>query len=160
MSKNELPKIESKQIGKNLNVTIEGDPKLKTLTGSKEELTPVKELITSYKAKPTKKLLDAIQKALAPVTTKKVEEKKVAEAKIEKEKIAVKGKMQQAKKEVKKVAKGNNAKKRLVDEIKDRLKNGDTTQDEINELEALIKKQKESIKSAPASHGTRRSGEY
>jgi chromosome segregation ATPase len=159
MSKNQLPKIESKQIGKNLNVTIEGDTKLKTLTGSKEELSPVKDLITSYKAKPTKKLLDAIQKALTPVTTKKVEEKKAVEQKIEQEKVAVKGKLQQAKKETKRVTKGNNSKKRLVDEIKERLNSGNTTQDEINELEALIKKQKETIKSAPASSGPTRNRE-
>lgn len=89
-----------------------------------------------------------------PVATKA---KEVKEKKVEQ----VKAEIKSTKKKAKTVGKGDQNKKKLVTEIKERLEKGTVSQAEINELEVLIQRQKEKVvATVPTTTKSPRRGEY
>lgn len=135
-----------KQVGRNLNVVL-GNEKF-TRVGTSEELQVVKDLAKKYNEKPTKANLDALSKSLRPETTKK----EVEETKLKAEIKATKKKVEE---EVEQVKKKKTDIKAVVAEIDDKLM---STQ-ELDEMEAAIKRQREKIAPVARVNPVPRSGE-
>lgn len=93
-----------KQVGANLNVSIDGTPI--TLKGTKETLAPVIANLKKYKEKATPALLKEIKAALMPVST---EAKATKEKKVEAVKAKIKKTKNDAKTEKKAPAKATKA---------------------------------------------------
>lgn len=137
MSESKKPKVTAKKftakkVGK--TITAKFDGKTYTRQATPEEYANLAELHAKYKEKPTEKNAAALIKFLTPKTTakkeavvKKIVEKK-AEAEAPKEKI------------------------RLVNEVEQRLKDGNVTQEEINEMEKLIVKAKAIVEPKPTEY--------
>jgi hypothetical protein len=133
-----LPEItKAKQVGKNLNVIVAEESY--TITGSAEELAPVKEIIKTYKEKPTKSVFAKLIKLLTPKTT-------AVKEKIEKEETKVKSqiKVEKQKEKTSKKAISNAKPKKekidLVKELRSQKEDGILTDKETDALRALLAK--------------------
>ncbi len=142
MSKNKLPQISAKQVGKNLNVKVDdgtGSIEVFTLTGDKETLAPVKGKIAEYLTKPVAKLLTEIKKLLTPKTTKENEKKEKA---VTETKAAIK----KVKNEAKLAPKVKNIQKDSKT-IAEKIANNELTPEELADIEKAIQAKK--VASAP-----------
>lgn len=142
-----MSKVSVKKVGKTIIAVI--DRKTYSIIGTPELYKQVKELAEDVNlAKGGKKTVDRLIRLFTP---KKVEKQ-----------TATSKKIKEAKKEVKKEKKAVKEKVRLVDEVEARLKKGDVTQDEVNEMERLIEKAKKVLATAPtpSTSSYRRPGEH
>ena len=137
-----------KQVGRNLNVKI-GDEVL-TKVGTKEELAPIKEALVLHKEKPTVKNLKALKDLLKPKTVAKEKEREIAKANIKREKRVAK-KNVTVKQTVKK-------EESIIDQLSSKIKKGEISEKEIEELKKLVSSQAEQKKSEPVARVGRQSG--
>lgn len=135
----------AKQIGKNLNIVV-GEEKF-TRVGDKEELSAVKESINSYNTKPTKSNFEAMMKLIKPATAKKEEEEVQIKADIKATKKKVKEEETTKSKTIK-VAD-------VVKEIDEKL----MSNEELDEMEAAIKRQRAKKEPEAKTTSSPRSGE-
>ncbi len=131
-----MEQIKAKQVGLNMILVIEGTKYSKKCT--KEEIESIKNKVLLFNKKPNKTLQTTILGLIDK--TIKEKEKKVA---------AKKGVKKAIKKEVKKVSKSKvkkESKADLVTEVEVEFKAGNFSKEEIERLEALLKKKKEALK--------------
>ena len=149
-AKFEVKEVKMVQVGQNLNVTIAGEKF--TVKGDKETLTPIKDKVKAYIAKPTKALFDAMTKALKPETTKVAEEAEALKSRIK----ATKNKVKEAEKETSK------PKKVKVADVVSQIDEKEFSDKELADMEAAIQrvKAKKQTQAAPAPQARRRGGEY
>lgn len=141
--------ITYKQVGRNLNVNIDGE--VITKVGSKEDLAPIKEALAIYKEKPLAKNLKAIKDLLKPVTVKKEKEIETAKAELKKAKRVAKNT-----KKVK-VEKDDD----IISQLEYKIKSGEASEDELNKLRALLDEGTKAKQAIPTpSVGTRKRGEW
>lgn len=139
--------VNFKQVGRNLNVTINGE--VFTKTGAKEELTPLKELAKLAMEKPTKANVDKLVRGLRPKTEKKLKDQEAIKAEIKKEKRAVKSAP----------TKEKLTKTSSFEELKNKLKTTKVSDAEKKELLALLQVE-EAKPVAKPQETTRRRGEW
>lgn len=124
-----------KQVGRNLNVNIDGETFTKV--GTKDELAPIKEALKAYDEKPLVKNLKAIQTLLKPVSVKKEEEKTRIKAEIKRQKRTPASKAKALKEET------------PVQVLERKIKAGEVTESELDSLRKLIGKQEKQQESLP-----------
>ena len=138
-----------KQVGRNLNIKIEGE--VLTKTGTREELAPLKEALAIYKEKPLAKNLKALKDLLKPKSVAKEKEKEMAKAEIKRVKRVAKTK------------KTENPKKEetIVEQLSAKIKRGEVSKEELETLKKMIGLQTEEASFEPkAKIGIKSRGEY
>lgn len=135
--------LKFKQVGRNLNVTIDG--KSFTKVGSKEELAPVKEALKLAQEKGTKKNVDAVIKLLTPKAEAKAKEVEKTKADIKRVKRSAEGK---AKKPI--------TKESDFEHLQAKIKTANLTDKEKAELRKALGV--EEAKPAPVPQATQRRG--
>lgn len=152
-----LPQVtKAKQVGKNLNVVI-GEENY-TVTGSKEELAPIKEAIKTYQEKGIKKHYTALIKLLTPKTTKEKEVKEKEVSKVKADIKAEKNKVKAAPK--KKIAKVSAPKRNLLKDLEDALGSDEVTEEDKVKMRKLLANAQGIVTPEPKEAPTRRSGEH
>lgn len=131
----EKTEFKAKYVGAKLFITIGSEVLTKSVT--KEEKEKFNIQIEKIKEKPTTANLEALKKMMKPVAEA---------AKVEKVKETA-----TIKKEIKKISSKKDAddKKELAEDIKSKLEKGTATDAEINEIQALINKNKKIEQKAP-----------
>lgn len=154
--KTKKDEIAVKQVGMNIITTVDGKPHTKMIKEKDERTSFIESLKTKvliYNKKPSKAKKEEI---LIMVSKELVEKEKKTAKKKGIQKIIKKDK-----KTAKKGAKPKADKKSLVDEVKTAHENKELTETEVDELLAILRRKKESIKQEEAPKvGHRRSGEY
>lgn len=113
-----------KQVGRNLNVYIDGE--VITKTGTKEELAPVKDALKVYLEKPLVKNLNTVKSLLKPVTTAKKEEETRIKAEIKRTKRTASKKAAPKKEES------------FIQTLKNKISSGELSEKELKEVQNLI----------------------
>lgn len=126
-----------KQVGRNLNVNINGE--VRTKTGTREELAPLKEALKAYDEKPLQKHLKAITDLLKPVSVAKEKKKEMVKAEIKRVK-RVGSRKESVKKE-----------EDIVSLLEKKIKSGELNASQIEKLKGLVVSEKEKQKLQPSA---------
>lgn len=156
MAKYEKVNVIPKQVGQNLNVLV-GEEKF-TVTGNKEKLQPIKDVIKAYIEKPTQANYKMMMVALKPVTVeteKKIEEtKKAISVAKSKAKKAEKESPVEVKDSKKKASKSKTAKKGLLSKVIDSVGKG------VDKVKETLKEAQSIPQPKAYAAPTKRRGEY
>lgn len=138
--------IKVAQFGRTLKVTVNGEEFSRT--GTKETIAPIKELATVAKEKPIKKNVDALLKALKPVTEKKETQKAEIKNQIKKEKKAA----PKATKEAPKTS--------LAEALKTKIAKGEISEAELAEIRGILPAETKKEEQKAPQKTTSRKGEW
>lgn len=142
--------IKCKQIGQNMIVIIDNEQYSKKIIDTKDR-DSLKNKVLLYNKKPSDSLKNQILKIISPTVVAK-----------ETKAIKKKGLEKAIKKESKKSSKSKNKGKNdnLVTKVEIEFKEGNFSEEEINRLESLLRKKKESIKSESKSEVREQDNSY